>query len=200
MKLEVKPTGLVEAIAALSGGREKVLQRWARTTFASGAAAVGIIQRKYRGARDTTPTATARRTGRLAASYGHEVRQDPHGVALMLGTIRGERAALEYAAVQEYGATIRPKRAKALTIPLPAAKTAAGVVRGGPRDFLNTFTVPGKPFIFQRQGDRVVALFKFMEEVTVPARPALLPALNDVLPAMQEQLVQDVHDQVEAGR
>lgn len=43
-----------------------------------------------------------------------------------------------YARVQEYGATITPKRTKYLTIPLGAAKTAAGVTRGSARNWPGT--------------------------------------------------------------
>jgi hypothetical protein len=107
-----------------------------------------------------------------------------------------------YAAVHERldgtaGTTIRPKTAQFLTIPLAAAKTAAGVARGTARDFPNTFIARSKKgslLIFQRQGKTIVPLFLLLKEVYVPARPALLPTMQRTIPLIVSDLTQTVGD------
>ena len=76
------------------------------------------------------------RSGRLWSSLRSEVKSTSTGldVRLMAGgsTAGGQ---VTYARVQERGDTITPKRAKMLAIPLPLAKTPAGVSRyKSPRD------------------------------------------------------------------
>jgi hypothetical protein len=86
----------------------------------------------------------SRRTGSLASSVtGRSIREK--GVpGFKVGIFRGP--ALRYAGILEYGtrgynpkspyATIKPKRARALAMPMHDALTPAGVARyGGPREF-----------------------------------------------------------------
>lgn len=100
------------------------------------------------------------------------------------------RANVPYASTHEYGATITPKAGRYLAIPLPAAKTAAGVSRGSPRMFPDLFFVissRGNPLLARRDGDGIVPMFALKERVTVPRRPFVAPALEDTrkrLPAM----------------
>ena len=69
-----------------------------------------------------------RDTGLLQRSITYEVRGD----TVVVGSSR------VYAAVHQFGATIRPKRGKFLALPLP------GVARGArPRDFRDTFVAAG---------------------------------------------------------
>lgn len=105
-----------------------------------------------------------RRTGSLARSItGTGLRVD--GVpAMRVGIFRGP--ALKYAGVQEFGTkgknpespypTIRPKKGKALAMPLEPALTPAGVERyGGPRNFPG-----GLHFIpFRNSGVAIGALY-----------------------------------------
>lgn len=82
----------------------------------------------------------------------------------------------KYAAIHEFGGTIIPKRAQYLAIPLQAARTRAGVGRGSPRMFNNTFVARsrnGNLIIFQNQGSRIVPLFVLKKEVRIPARMGL---------------------------
>jgi len=67
---------------------------------------------------------------------------------------------------------IKPRRAKMLAIPLPAALTGAGVIKGRPRDFDRTFIkeVHGNPIIFQNQNGKAVPLFVLKHSVKIPAR------------------------------
>lgn len=83
------------------------------------------------------PTSSARlqkRTGALAASIKSEVKGNSVGtLTLMLeaGGATGGRwgGSGGYAALQEYGGVIKPKRAKSLLIPLPNALTPKGRVK-----------------------------------------------------------------------
>ena len=62
--------------------------------------------------------------------------------------------------------------------------TPAGVVRGRARDFPDTFvrrSGAGNLLIFQAMGDGTVEpLFVLKSEVTIPARPALVPTVGKV--------------------
>lgn len=80
----------------------------------------------------------------------------------------------------EDGATITPKRAKLLTIPLKAALTSAGKSRGGARQigmkFARTFWMKGKgsrnPILYgvRSGGKQLVPLFVGVKRVVIRAR------------------------------
>lgn len=75
-----------------------------------------------------------RRTGSLARSVIGRAEMIEGVPAIRVGIFRGPATA--YAGALEHGATIRPKRARALAIPQKAALTPAGVDRwGGPRGY-----------------------------------------------------------------
>ena len=66
------------------------------------------------------------------------------------------------AAVHEHGATIRPRRAKYLAIPLPAALSSRGTLLRRPRKWKNTFVAKsrkGNLIIFQKRGKTIIPLF-----------------------------------------
>lgn len=77
---------------------------------------------------NTPPGTIGRRTGTLARSLNFRVQR---GFDKKLSSVRLVlfTAGVRYARTQEYGAVIRPRRAKHLTIPGPANLTAAGVAR-----------------------------------------------------------------------
>lgn len=66
------------------------------------------------------------RSGDLSLSFGWETR----GAGLDLET-KMFSAGVGYARIQEHGGTIRPKNKQYLTVPLPDALTAAGLLKGG---------------------------------------------------------------------
>lgn len=153
----MRSEGLAELIAGFNGVEERWITHTARSAFAEGATAATEIARKQ-----------PKRTGALARSYGHRVERERSLVRLEVGTISpgADKKILSYAAAQEFGATIRPKKGKYLTVPLAAAKTAAGVARGGARDYPNTFIA--KSIIFQRQpGGAILPLFKLVRQVKI---------------------------------
>jgi hypothetical protein len=83
---------------------------------------------------------------------------------------------------------ITPKTAQFLTIPLGAARAAAGASRGSARDFPNTFIAKG--MIFQKQqGGKIVPLFLLRRQVTVPARIHPEDIAEEYLPTVAQDLV-----------
>jgi hypothetical protein len=75
------------------------------------------------------------RTGTLRRALFYKVFTDANG--LDAGVIVGaDVKKAPHAAVHEYGATIRPVKAKKLAIPLDAAKTTGGVARMSAREFM----------------------------------------------------------------
>jgi hypothetical protein len=220
MKARIDVLGLAEMIATLSGATDRLKQAQGGAAFRAGERMVNEVRFTYRNAAETTPSATAARTGRLRDSYGQSVTVD-RAVTLEVGTIKPETASdvLTYAWTHEYGATIRPKNGKALTIPIGpmsndrtsnmgrgySARTASGVQRGSARD-MDLFkivvaggkrgvgpyrsTKSGHPILFQKQGDKVVPMFMLVSQVKVPARPALQPAADKVWPSFAADLVE----------
>lgn len=111
-----------------------------------------------------------RRTGSLARALTHRsVRSDDlEKVEVRIGWIDQHSAMI--ATVHERGATIRPRRSKYLTIPLPAALTSAGVPKqASARDWPNTFV--RKAIIFQKlAGGQIQPLYVLKKQVRIPPR------------------------------
>lgn len=117
-----------------------------------------------------------RRTGRYLSGIRHSV--DVRRLQARIGTN------VKYAPQREYGGTIKPKRAKFLTIPLKGAMTKAGVSRKA-RDYYDTFfhrTKDGRLFIFGRKSRAsagVVPLFILVKSVKQKATPIFRDAFKD---------------------
>lgn len=95
---------------------------------------------------------TLQDTGRLRASITFKPGTD----SLKIGT-SDKRARLLFK-----GGIVRPKRAKALTIPLdPSVKRRA-------REYADTFIAKG--VIFQKRDKKIIPLFALKKQVEVPAR------------------------------
>lgn len=193
MKIDITTSGLAEASVALKKAPRTLVELNERSALRIGSRAVQKIRREYRSAPETTATATAVRTGNLRRMYDAATRRDGEAVELDLGLIRSgiDQKILRYAAVHENDGTtiIRAKSGKYLAIPLPAARTRAGVARGGPRDYPNGFFIgrrPDSPVFAQRVGNAVVPLFVLKRQVSVKGRPALQPvARSFVIPELQ---------------
>lgn len=98
-----------------------------------------------------------RRSGATLRTSGFEVSSDRSSVRMFVGG-----PAAPGTAVQEYGGTIYPKRKKYLTVPLRAALTPSGVLRGGARLVDRGgewFTADGRPTVIfaGRGGTRIIA-------------------------------------------
>jgi len=113
------------------------------------------------------------RTGRLKGSLTHEETADTGEISAGGGP--GE---VDYAAIHQYGGTIKPKKRKALTIPFPGGPADKRVpLRAA--DFADTFVAKG--IIFQKRGeDDIVPLFILKKSVEIPARPYMYAEDSDV--------------------
>lgn len=203
MSIKVNVAPLLELAADLSKAPKSLRDLNVASCYRIGQRNIGRLKREYRRSPTTTATATRRRTGKLLDSYDSEVTQPTEGIKLAMGLVKPGTSSqvLSYAAVHEKdGSTvIRPKRGRYLAIPLPAAMTASGVARGGPRDFPNTFLIKGhggSPIIAQAVGGKrnwsktqVRPLFVLKRSVTVRGRPALMPVMtNYVLPEVTDAM------------
>jgi phage gpG-like protein len=114
------------------------------------------------------------RSGTLRGSVAMKVIDRGKELYVQVGTNKS------YARIHEYGGTItgRPW----LTIPLPEAKTAAGVVRMTARSWPDTFiqkSKAGNIIIFQNQGDDIIPLFVLKRSVDIPERPYMRSSLKE---------------------
>ena len=153
------------------------LLRWVRRDFAG--------KRFVRGKSQGGPL-LHRRTGALSRSFNVAASGATlEALQWVTGSFGNKTANLH-----EFGGTITAKRTKYLAIPLDAAKTAAGVAKGPPRSFPNTFFIPrrGGGFIMQAlSADEhgltdVVPLFKLQNAdegvISPPADEGHLPSVR----------------------
>lgn len=113
------------------------------------------------------------RSGRGMKSVIESVEVKDGGPGEVIGLIGG----VFYLATQEYGAVIRAKRSKYLTIPLPAALDSRGVPRKrSAREWANTFikkSKAGNLIIFQKRAGGIVPLYVLKKSVRIPKRLGL---------------------------
>lgn len=112
-----------------------------------------------------------RRTGRGIRAIRESIKvRDVNKLKDVRGSIRVKFPL----SVHEHGATIRPRSAEYLTIPLPAAMDGRGVPRRrSAREWRDTFVARsrrGNLLIFQRRGTEIVPLYLLRREVQLPAR------------------------------
>ena len=128
----------------------------------------------------TTEGSLSRRTGTLNEAILNSVEVEGEHFFDIEGSIGAP--GVPYAKIQETGGTIKPKSAKMLAIPLPAAMTSDGVsMLRSPRDWPNTFvrkSKAGNLIIFMKLGDRIVPLYLLKPSVTIPARLGMQATLE----------------------
>lgn len=139
------------------------------------------------------PGSLSRRSGRLTASIKRSVRVSGDLTSEIQGLIGSD---LVYARTHEFGARIRARRAKYLTIPLKAALNSDGTPkRRSAREWDNTFVQESKAgnlIIFQKRGKRIVPLYVLKQTVFVPPRLGLGDALQKGAPDIGDRLIQTV--------
>lgn len=100
------------------------------------------------------------------------------------------------AAVHERGATIRPKKARYLTIPLPEALDGKGLPRRpNARAWKNTFVQrsrKGNLLIFQKRGDQIVPLYVLKKSVRIPKRLGFEEAFKAGKDFLADKIAQDI--------
>ncbi len=133
------------------------------------------------------------RTNRLRGSISSRVVQTKDNIEGIVGSGVRQGDRVPYANIHETGGTIRPKNGRWLTIPLEAAKTKAGDIRGiSARDFPNTFVKihsSDRGTIYQKQGNAVVALFLLRKKVVIPSRRYMSRTLEQIKPKAFEILM-----------
>ena len=150
-----------------------------------------IVEHKLSGQKLSVRTGNLRRS--LQEKRAKKVQERSNEI---IGTVGSN---LKYAAIHEYGGTIRPKRTKWLAIPLKAALTARGVARGGPRDFKNTFfamSKNGNLIMFSKSMGSIIPLFALKKEVKIPKNPYMKSGLkeksSDIIKFFSEDIQKEV--------
>lgn len=133
-------------IGLVEGGRLKAILR--KELIATGIEAQGNVQAKIEERLKV-------RTGALRRSPASriEILDRWPQLTVSAGGARGGRGELRYAALQEFGGTVRPVKGRFLAIPVGPALTAAGVPRyASPRD------VPGLAYVQSRKGQPLLVM------------------------------------------
>lgn len=186
--LTVKVFGVEEALENLPGmgitqpQTAAALKRWALYSLEP------EIQKNLAG------RVLRRRTGHLASRIALPIVKTKGGASVTVQT-RG----VPYSLIQEYGGVIRPVKAKALTIPLKAAMTPAGVLKKTAREWKDTWLLvrEGKDALICRDtpsGD-VEPLFVLKRKVTIKASAWA----NKAVTATLDDLDQEIKGLVDEG-
>lgn len=135
----------------------------------------------------TGPKSLSKRSGGLIASIEKSVKI----TGTTFENLEGFISAAFPGVVHEFGATIRPKKAKMLTVPLPAALDNRGVpIRKSARDWPNTFVARSKAgnlIIFQKRGTEIVPLYVLKSSVKIPPRLGMRQTLETGIPYFVER-------------
>ena len=105
-----------------------------------------------------------RRTGHLAGSINTRVQQDGRNARGFVGTPE------VYAPTHEYGATIKPVRAKFLAIPRADNLTGAGVQRFTPRQrpdmfiYVKSVKIPERPYLRRGLAEHQARINEYVEQ------------------------------------
>jgi len=131
----------------------------------------------------TTVDTLSKRSGTLTNSIVSSVRIAGDTFSTIQGMIGSDTP---YAAIQEFGGTIKAKNVTYLTIPLRAALDGNGVpLKSKARDWPNTFVARSKAgnlIIFQKRGTSIVPLYVLKTSVTIPPRLGMKKTLDAGLP------------------
>jgi hypothetical protein len=135
-----------------------------------------------------------RRTGNLARSFKSRTFDSRLLGAIVLD-VQPEGPGSEYAHIQEFGGTIRPKRAKNLWIPIAGNLTPAGVARITPTEAINRggFFAKGiffgKPLVGKGKAQAApVPLFVLKKSVTVKGRMGASTLWAESMPSLTARL------------
>ena len=129
-----------------------------------------------------------RRSGEMIASIFRSVRVDSNA-AEVTGRIGGNNTARTH----EFGAVIRPVRAKMLAIPLEGAMSARGVpLRPKARDWPNLFIIKSKRgnlLLVRKVGSRIVPMYFLTKgPVRIPKRLGMQATLDKAAPVFVDML------------
>lgn len=166
-----KLEGAAEIIRALDATNGRVAKEFVRALDRAGVRVQGQSVRNY-----LSGQALKRRTGTLATSIRREV--DGKRMLVRVGTN------VVYAAIHEYGGTIRPKNASKLAIPIGNLKGYASTHQG----LRIAMSMAKKNVILVDQDGKPQYVLK--SSVTMPKRPWLAPAYEDSRGAIEGEFVE----------
>jgi len=98
------------------------------------------------------------RTGLLRRTLDFDYNETTKGIKIYTRTVYGR--------AQEFGADIKPKKAKRLWVPLPPNLTSAGVIRQTPRDVFNRGFIRNNVF-YLKQDKNIVPYFALKNETKI---------------------------------
>jgi len=152
-------------------------------------------QRHSRPWRPGSPGPEGDRTGRLFRRTGDSIDRLARSVRVRRNgdSVEGSITPPFPLSVHETGATVRARRARFLTVPLPAALDSRGVpLRARARDWPNTFVIRsrrGNLLIVQRAaGGGIRPLFVLKREIVIPPRLGLETTINAASPGLVDRL------------
>jgi phage gpG-like protein len=127
------------------------------------------------------------RTGALLNSISSSKRILLDSGGMVVGEIGPEN--IKYAAIHEFGGTIKPVNKQFLAIPIGANRRPDGMARITTQELMGGL---GKSFIrdgiiYLDEGKKITPMFKLQRSVTIPARPYLSTALK----AQEENIVKE---------
>lgn len=143
--------------------------------------------------------------GRLSRRTGKGVKsiRDSVKVEEKLNDIVGYIGGEFYLRTHEFGAVIRAKRSKYLTIPLPSALDSRGVpLKPRARDWANTFikkSKRGNLLIFQKRGREIIPLYVLKKSVRIPARLGMKKELETYINLLLKYVEQDILKEFNRG-
>jgi hypothetical protein len=144
----------------------------------------------------TSANSLSKRSGKLVESIRNSIRTK----GTTLNDIEGSIGGTFYARIHETGGIIKPKKAKFLAIPLPAALKGNGTpIHASPRDWKNTFVITskaGNKLIVQRQGKEIVPLYVLKSSVKIPPRLKMRDTLQAGLPYFVDKAVDAVFNAI----
>lgn len=136
----------------------------------------------------TSANSLSKRSGDLVQSLKENTAVKGSNLENLVGEIGG----IFYARIHEYGGTITAKRAKYLTIPLPAALNSNGTPKKkSARDWDKTFIITSKKgnlLIVQRDGRKLIPLYVLKTSVYIPPRLNLRKTVDTALPVWVDEL------------
>lgn len=144
---------------------------------------VRYIKKSYKGGR-----VFKRPPKEIDQRLGHKVKKTgAQKTDIILGTGRHiGRAEVVYAAIQEHGGWITPKKSQALTIPFPGVKGVAANYR--PKSFILKKHGSDKAIIATKVGKDIKPLFLLRRSVRLPARHWFSRPIAERQPELRRQM------------
>lgn len=133
------------------------------------------------------PGGTTSKTLSMRSGEGiQSIRDSVKVIGRTIAALEGEIGAPGYMGVHEKGATITPKKAKFLTIPMPEALNPNGTPKKkSAREWDDTYvgrTKAGNLMIFQKRGLDIVPLYLLVKRVKIPPRLGMEETINTAIP------------------